>query len=422
MTLTIKRHLEKNSHWSEVKNVIQKISQNNFQVFIVGGAIREALLNRPIYEIDLSSSASPDEIMKLFPYAIDTFKKYGVITIPLKNKSSLEIVTLRKDSSLSDGRRPQFIEYSNLEEDSKRRDFTINALYYDLNQDKLIDLVKGLRDLKAKKIITIGKAKDRFKEDYLRILRALRLACQLNFDLDSSIKPAIFELRDNIKNISQERIKKELNKMFSHKPIKESLNYLKEYGLFELLFPELNFNQIKRILLNYQQSLLGPENIAFYWSILLSHLYGEEKKFSIFLKKYLSASQQKESLKYFKSVKILLDEKQSLGSKILAFNEKHQEVYELTQIVLNSKEMEESLKIEKKKTLPIYLKEFKKRITQGKLPPSLVTGKDLLKMKISIKKKNFSKALEKIYYFQLENLKMNKTQLLKKVPHILEIK
>ena len=440
MKHSIKKQLEQNSNWSEIKTIIQKISHKGFQVFVVGGAVRDALLKKKVKEIDLSSSAQPKEIKKLFPKALTLFQKYGVVTIPLQGKANLEIVTFREDSRLSDGRRPQSIQYSNLETDSKRRDFTINALYYDLKTDQVIDLVNGIKSLKEKKIKSIGKAKERFQEDHLRMLRALRFALQLDFNLDRKIKPAVFELKQNITKISKERITKELNKMFSYKEIKVCIESLKDYGLFEFIFPDLNFKKIKSCLTLYQQSFsdlqhIAPEkaleeedkdqqsfsdlqHIAFYWAVLgLADFYRDKKGFSDFLKKYhLSSRIQKESLSYLKSVEILTNDSQSLPSKLIAFNGKHKQAYELSSALLNSKIIEkESIRKNKKKNLQFYWEEFKKRECKGKLPLPLVTGADLLKITPPIKKQNFSKILEKLYHFQLNHLDIKKKRLLKEI-------
>ena len=419
MKHSIKKQLEQSSNWPEIKTIIQKISHKGFQVFVVGGAVRDALLNKKVKDIDLSSSAQPKEIEKLFPQAIAPFKKYGVVTIPLKNKTNVAIVTFRKDSRLSDGRRPQSIQYSHLKADSKRRDFTVNALYYDLKTDQVIDLVNGMKNLKEKKIKSIGRAKERFQEDHLRMLRALRFALQLDFNLDKEIKPAVFELKQNIKKISKERITKELNEMFSCKEIKVCIESLKDYGLFEFIFPDLNFKKIKNCLALYQQSFSGAQHKAFYWAVLgLADFYRDNKSFSNFVKKYpLPRPIQKKSLSYLKSVEILTNDSPSLPGKLIAFNGKHKQAYELSSALLNSKIIEkESIRKNKKKNLQFYWEEFKKRECEGKLPPPLVTGSDLLKITPPIKKQNFSNILEKLYHFQLKHLDIKKKCLLKEIP------
>ena len=181
MNQHVKKLLRKHPHWKNIKSIMSKVSSSGFDIFIVGGSIRDALLKRAIKDIDLASSAKPKQLVKIFPKAKSNFSKYGVVFIPLKNNHKIEITTFRKDSFYKDGRRPEKIKYSSIKEDAKRRDFTINALFYDPKTEEIIDLIKGLKDLKNKTIRTVGKAEKRFTEDHLRMLRALRLAHQLNF-------------------------------------------------------------------------------------------------------------------------------------------------------------------------------------------------------------------------------------------------
>ena len=147
----IKSLLKKYPHWSEIKNIISKLSQNGFEVFIVGGAVRDMLLNKTVKDMDMATSAKPKQIIKIFPKSNPKFEKYGVVFIPLKNNHKIEITSFRQDSPYTDGRRPQSIQYSSIEEDAKRRDFTINALFYDVKKNQVIDLVNGMKDLKNKK-------------------------------------------------------------------------------------------------------------------------------------------------------------------------------------------------------------------------------------------------------------------------------
>lgn len=395
MSHSIKKHLEKNSNWREIKSILQKISRKGFQALVVGGAIRDALLNREVKEIDLASSAKPEELLKIFPQAGRAFKKYGVIFIPLKDKTSLEIATFRKDSRKSDGRRPEYVEYGALEHDFKRRDFTINALYYDFQKDEVLDFTEGRKHLKEKKIKTIGRAEDRFKEDYLRMLRALRFESQLGFKLDPEIKPAVKNLKQKIQEISQERVTEEIHKVFSCGKTLIWLVSLRKHGLFNLVFPGLDFNKIKSYLsllappalagscvqeeadsiknlidrakkskvkktsLNLKESLSKAgdciavknklkNNIVLYWTALgLSSFYGSGKNFQSFLKKYaLSSRLKKEILSYFNSVEALLknpkktkkisqaEEKSRIAEKWLALNGRAGPVYELSRALL----------------------------------------------------------------------------------------
>ena len=416
--MSIKQKLQKTACWPELEALIHKIHQNGFQVLIVGGAVRQALLNKKIEELDLASSAKPDELLKLFPKAKGTFKKYAVVLIPLKNKKTIEITSFRKDSKQSDGRRPRFIEYSGIKEDASRRDFTINALFYDLQKDQVMDWFGGIKDLETKTIRCIGKAEERFKEDHLRVLRALRLSRQLNFKIESQTQKALLKWSQSVEKLSKERILKELNKMFSSGNFYSSISLLRQNALFKTLFPTLellktpvSFPPEQKIFRFWKQRFSFYQDTAFCWTLLgLPFFYKDKKSFQNFLKTYpLSSSIQKQSSAYWLCVHTLIHSDFSFTEKLLAFNKKPKEVYELTKALIES----QIIKSSNLKNLDFYFKEFKKRERSNKLPPALVTGHDLLGFESSIKKTNFSKWLKQAYALQMENPSWNKLKILK---------
>ena len=475
MCNSVKKLLQKYPYWKEIKPIILKLSQQGFQTLIVGGAVRDALVNKPIKDIDLASSAQPKQILKIFPKSNSSFAKYGVIFIPLKNKRKIEITTFRKDSSYKDGRRPQSIKYSSIKEDANRRDFTINALFYDVQKDTVIDLVKGLKDLKNKKIRTVGKAEKRFKEDYLRMLRALRLAHQLNFKLDKDIKLSLLKLNRNISAISQERILDELMKMLSIGKIDRALKSLNDYGLFQYVFPQLaslnsnfqnqsslktknpSFKKQQQFYLKNQKFIekKKPKNSshisypnnkkpasknqlnikntqyfkfwkkdfsyyadpAFCWTVVgLPFFYSDTKSFKRFLKTYpIKRAVIKQAVSYLKSVQTLIKLKSSFTEKLLAFNRQKKQVYELSSHFLESGSLQKKETQKLKKDLKLIFKEFNKREIKGRLPPALVKGADLLKLASAVKKQNFSKILQRAYCFQMEQPELNKKEILKKL-------
>ena len=145
MDKNIKKQLELQANWPEVKNIIEVLSKKGFQTVVAGGAVRDALLKKIPKDLDLATSAKAEEVLKIFPSAKGEFAKYGVVFIPLKTKETLEITSFRKDVSYKDGRRPSSISYSKIEEDARRRDFTINALFYDPQKEEIIDFTGGLK-------------------------------------------------------------------------------------------------------------------------------------------------------------------------------------------------------------------------------------------------------------------------------------
>ena len=440
MKLFIKKQLQKNSLWSEVKKIILKISQHQFVVLVAGGSVRDALINRAIKDIDLATSATPEQIIKIFPKSNSSFAKYGTVFIPLKNKQKLEITTFRRDSSRSDGRRPQSVEYSSIKEDAYRRDFTINALFYDLKEDKLIDLVKGLKDLENKKIRAVGEAEKRFKEDYLRMLRALRLAHQLNFKLDKEIKYALLKLSKHIRVISKERILDELMKMFSTGKIDCIIKKLNDYGFFQYIFPQLalhlsnlNFkdshfqkkkgfdDKFKKISINQKYFKFWKKSFSFYqepafcWTLIaLPFFYSDIKSFSAFLKSYpMKNAVIKQSLSYLNAVQTLIDLNRSFTEQLIVLNGQKKQVFELTYNLLEADILKNKHKI--KTNLKFILKEFSKREIKNHLPQPLVKGSDLLKLSPVVKRQNFSKILKRAFICQMKYPKINKQEILKKL-------
>lgn len=222
-----------------VKEVIEQLSSNGFQAYIVGGAVRDALLDRPVHDWDICTSATPDEMLHIFidKRIIETGLQHGTITVVVDNMN-IEVTTFRIDGEYSDNRKPDNVKFTNsLYEDLSRRDFTINAMAYN-EESGLIDPFGGQEDLKNKKIRCVGIPKYRFEEDALRILRAIRFACQLGFKIDIETSIEIRRQYKRLNNISKERINSEFCKMIIHK---EFCNKLIDYKkIFALFIPELN--------------------------------------------------------------------------------------------------------------------------------------------------------------------------------------
>lgn len=202
----------------EVQEVINILEKYGFEVFLVGGAIRNQLLKIPVKDWDLTTNALPEEMVEIFNKAkiptIPTGLKHGTITVCYKGLD-IEITTYRIDGKYLDNRRPDKVEFTNnLKADLSRRDFTINALAYN-KRTGLIDYFKGIEDIKKKELKCIGSAENRFSEDALRMLRAIRFANVLDFSLDLDIKITIKMLKQKINNVSVERIQQEFNKVIT---------------------------------------------------------------------------------------------------------------------------------------------------------------------------------------------------------------
>lgn len=228
----------------DVKFIISTLINNGYESYVVGGCVRDSILNKNPKDWDITTKAKPEEVIKSFNKVVLTGLKHGTVTV-MVNKIGYEVTTYRTDGEYEDNRHPKEVKFvSSLKEDLSRRDFTINAMAYN-EQDGLVDYFQGLEDLKNKIIKTVGNAKERFNEDALRMLRAIRFSAQLDFDIDEELLSAVKELKDNIKNISKERIREEFNKILLNNPRK--IDILKECKILELIIPEIrdtyNFNQ-----------------------------------------------------------------------------------------------------------------------------------------------------------------------------------
>lgn len=221
----------------QIKNVFKK---NGHKLFVVGGAVRDAVLGKIPKDFDLATDALPDKVEKMMQSAgfktLPTGKAFGVINV-FTESNEFEIATFRND--LSGGRRPDAVSFTNIKGDVKRRDLTINALFFDIDKKVIVDLVGGLDDLMKRVIRTVGSAEERFGEDKLRILRAIRFAARFGSDLDPETEAAL--LKDaSLKGVSNERIRDEFIKgIKSAKSTKHFLDLINEFGLFKFIFKGL---------------------------------------------------------------------------------------------------------------------------------------------------------------------------------------
>lgn len=225
----------------KIKDVFK---QNGYKLYVVGGAVRDAVLGKTPKDFDLATDAVPDEVEKMMKSAgyrtLPTGKQFGVINV-FTDQGEYEIATFRED--IGSGRRPDAVTFTNIEGDVKRRDLTINALFYDIDTGEIVDLVGGLEDLKNGVVRTVGAPEDRFGEDRLRIMRAIRFAGRFGSDLDPATDAAL--KRDaSLKGISGERIRDEFLKgITSAKSVKHFLSLLDKYGLFDFIFAGLNVDK-----------------------------------------------------------------------------------------------------------------------------------------------------------------------------------
>lgn len=221
----------------EVKDFLETFRKNNFQIYVVGGAVRDLLMGNKVENWDFATNADPDKILELFPDAYYN-NKYGTVTITV-NKLLFEVTPFRKESGYKDFRHPEKIEWAKtIEEDLSRRDFTINAIAYD--GKKLIDPFKGQDYLKQKLIVAVGDPDKRFSEDALRLIRTIRFAAQLGFLIEDNTRISIQKNAALLSKISWERIRDELFKILESNNPAEGILFLRNTGLLTIILPELD--------------------------------------------------------------------------------------------------------------------------------------------------------------------------------------
>lgn len=244
--------------------IAKRLRDAGGEAWIIGGAVRDLCLGRvePV-EYDVATNLVPDAILELFPGANETGKSFGVVRAR-EAGTEIEVATFRRDGPYSDGRRPDFVEFTTLAEDVERRDFTINAMAADPDTGEVTDLVGGLRDLDAGIIRAVGEPRRRFTEDKLRLIRAIRFAHRLNFAIEPATWEALRGLAPEIRVVAMERVSEELTKILRHAPAGQGVSLLDDAGLLEVLLPEVT--RMKGV---EQPEQFHPEGDVFVHTILV---------------------------------------------------------------------------------------------------------------------------------------------------------
>ena len=279
--------------------IIRTFQDAGYEAYFAGGSVRDLLMGREPKDYDIATSAKPDEIEKLIAgihiesKSIPIGKQFGVI-LGIVHGHAFEIATFRSDSSYSDGRRPDAVIFTSAKEDAVRRDFTINGLFYDPIEKKVIDYVNGQDDIENKIIRFIGEPHERVKEDHLRILRAVRFSNNFGFRYDPKTEKAVEELAHLVKDISKERVADELNKMILYPRRAHSFRELEKFGILQYLMPEamaekgveqpFKFHQEGDVLTHTFKALHGmPEewaSVELCWAVFL-HDIGKPATFEL---------------------------------------------------------------------------------------------------------------------------------------------
>jgi poly(A) polymerase len=225
-------------------DVVRTLQQAGFAALWAGGCVRDELLGLNPNDYDVATDARPEQVMKLFRRSIAVGAAFGVIEVigprgPHRQHLTVEVATFRSDGTYTDGRRPDTVTFSSPEEDARRRDFTINGMFFDPLKSQLHDYVGGRADLEARVLRAIGDPVARFTEDKLRVLRAVRIAARFELDIDPATLAGARQIAPAITVVSAERITKELRKLLTHHNRGRGVRLLREFGLVEPVFPEL---------------------------------------------------------------------------------------------------------------------------------------------------------------------------------------
>jgi tRNA nucleotidyltransferase/poly(A) polymerase len=218
--------------------IVRRLREAGHEALFAGGCVRDRLLGRRAHDIDIATSARPEEVQKLFPRTVAVGAQFGVIVV-LEGDEEFQVATFRADGVYLDGRRPESVAFTTAEGDARRRDFTINGLFYDPLEGRVIDFVRGEEDLRAGIVRCIGDAEARFSEDKLRLLRCVRFSATLGFQIAPETWDAVRSRAEEIRVVSAERIRDELVKIFLHPSRVRGFDLLDASGLLAILLPEV---------------------------------------------------------------------------------------------------------------------------------------------------------------------------------------
>lgn len=339
-----------------IKDILKKIEDNGYEAYLVGGFVRDYLLGIKSLDVDICTNALPKDLNKIFPNCLNN--KYGGINFKLK-KFNFDITTYRKELKY-ENRKPMEIEYiNNLFEDIKRRDFKINAICMN-SKGFVIDLVNGMSDIESKTITTIGDCSQKFIEDPLRMLRAIRFMTTLNFSFDAELKRGIENHKDLILTLSNNRIKEELDKILIHDNALVGLKTLEEFKILSLLNISCNNLVIVKDLLGMWAQMDFEFNSAF---------TKEEKNNIINIRKILEQQEINEMVLFKYGLYQSIVAGEILGINKIQINKmyKRMAIHSKQEVCITSQDIMDILKIEPSETISIIMYDVVENILYKKL-------------------------------------------------------
>jgi poly(A) polymerase len=380
--------------------IIRRLHSKDFQALLAGGCVRDMLLRRPATDYDIATDAVPDQVIKLFRRTLKVGAKFGVVIVLLEGKQ-VEVATFRTETGYADGRHPAKVKFATAAEDASRRDFTINGMFYDPLTKKVIDYVNGRADLKKRLIRTIGRPEERFSEDYLRMLRAVRFSTQLGFAIEPKTFSAIRRHANNITKISGERIAMELEATLVSPNQSTGASLLTKSKLAETVFPRLDSKKMNLAVKVLSQL---PKKVDF--PLALACLFaGCPTEFALEKCRVLKLSRsQTKHIKFLLANRgKLLEDKMSLAELKLTLAQPYfWDLYELQKAIQ---------KAERKRVTP--LSKLRRRITTlGDVelrPKPLLDGHDLMRLG-AVPGPGLGQLAQEMYIAQLEGNLQTTTQ------------
>ena len=280
--------IQKEPLFLEALPVMQQLVDAGYEAYFVGGSVRDMLLHKPISDVDIATSATPQEVKEIFPHTVDVGIEHGTVMV-IYHKEGYEVTTFRTEEGYEDFRHPDKVTFvRSLEEDLKRRDFTINALAIGID-DQLMDFFDGIGDLERQCIRCVGDAKERFNEDALRMFRAVRFVGQLGFQVEEETKNAISLLKMNLSKVAVERMKVEFEKMIQSSYRKDALKLFVETGLYQAC---PLFDGKGEILLKLAEYPIKEMSVLQAWILFVDELKLSDKEVTHLLKSWKSSNEQ----------------------------------------------------------------------------------------------------------------------------------
>ena len=280
--------IQKEPLFLEALPVMQQLVDAGYEAYFVGGSVRDMLLHKPISDVDIATSATPQEVKEIFPHTVDVGIEHGTVMV-IYHKEGYEVTTFRTEEGYEDFRHPDKVTFvRSLEEDLKRRDFTINALAIGID-DQLMDFFDGIGDLERQCIRCVGDAKERFNEDALRMFRAVRFVGQLGFQVEEETKNAISLLKMNLSKVAVERMKVEFEKMIQSSYRNEAMQLFVETGLYQAC---PLFDRKSEILLKLAEFPIKEMSVLQAWILFVDELKLSDKEVTHLLKSWKSSNEQ----------------------------------------------------------------------------------------------------------------------------------